>query len=469
MAFNCRTDCDLQSVATPTQNRNEKIWFNFTDPIDTCVKPKFDSYIDTIQDTNLKLDVANESRRRNKDLLNCPDALCTDRGAVSFNATALKTLPEPDPENPVPVNYNGLLYPIMAITSDYALGGVFTGNLHLPTAGKYRVIMKFTNTKSTAPTNYDEYVNEFTSEGGLTEVNISAVFSEVPSTMGGTGWDKTAKQSYVLIQVIALDDDAVIETEVSLGNLQVFDSIAEFAKNNTGWLTCIDTVEFNPTIDATDPDCVEQTLDPDTLDASMTLTVKKFSPNFLDASPLAKLDMEETEAGTIANACGVIENNLLLLPNFSDIECGFIGAQAEACNADDGYLKYSTLHSANLPTGDYFRIVQDEDGLYYAQFPTEYNGSEVTVIYPVLAGVETYKIVVDGKRIRPVRIKVPYRMNGSYDWELELHGFFNNIPLGWSATETTAFEITFTPTIKNGSIGKLRKLTDPRVTNVSIL
>lgn len=493
MTFNCRTSCDLQSVAIPTQNRNDKIWFNFTDPIDTCVKVKADSYIATTQDTNMKLDIHFERKRKNKDLLNCPDALCVDRGVVFFNASAVGQLSTTTTSTTTTttststtttttqqevrdvavedVVYNGAVYPIMALTPDYALGGVFTANGHFATAGDYTVIMRFSNEGTESPVNYDEYVQDVTVKDGQVQVNLSAVFSEIPHDMGGTGWNKSvANQSFVQILVLAMDADADIETEVGIGNMQVFDSIAEFSKNNVGWITCIDTFDFNPTIDATDPDCVEQTLDPTTLDASVTITAKKWSPNFLDASPLAERIDEETKAGAIATACGVIdENNVLLLPNFTDIECGFIGAQAEACNADEGYLKYSTITSQALPTGDSFRIVQDEAGNYYAQFPEEYVGEEVTVIYPVLAGVETYKLVVNGKRVRPVRIKVPIRMNGSYDWEYEINGFFNNIPLGMSTTETSAVEFTFTPVVKNGSIGKLRKITDPRVTNVSIL
>ena len=38
MSINCRTDYELQSVAMPTQGTTKKLFFNYTDEVDSCVK-----------------------------------------------------------------------------------------------------------------------------------------------------------------------------------------------------------------------------------------------------------------------------------------------------------------------------------------------------------------------------------------------------------------------------------------------
>ena len=246
--------------------------------------------------------------------------------------------------------------------------------------------------------------------------------------------------------------------EVSLGNIQVFDTIAEFSKNDVGWMTCLDTFEFNPSMDATDPDCVKVALDPSSADTEITINAKKWSSNLLDASPLMELVDDDSRAIPVMTKGVVDANGLVALPGFSTDECGFIGAQSEDCNADEGRLKYMSLDTVKTLSEDQFQIVHDkEKNLFYARFNQDYIGSTVTVIYPKDIEVEVYKISLNGGKVRPVRLMVPVDIEGGYDWYYSITGFFNNLPLGFSTTENSTAEFTFSPTPVNGYIGEVIK------------
>ena len=223
-------------------------------------------------------------------------------------------------------------------------------------------------------------------------------------------------------------------------------------------MTCLDTFEFNPSMDATDPDCVKVALDPSSADTEITINAKKWSSNLLDASPLMELVDDDSRAIPVMTKGVVDANGLVALPGFSVSECGFIGAQSEDCNADEGRLKYMSLNTVKTLSEDQFQIVHDkEKDLFYARFHADYVGSTVTVIYPKDIEVEVYKIPLNGGKVRPVRLMVPVDIEGGYDWYYSITGFFNNLPLGFSTTENSTAEFTFSPTPVNGYIGEVIK------------
>ena len=76
MSINCRTDYELQSVAMPTQGTTKKLFFNYTDEVDSCVKIR-------PQDVSASKGSINyRSKVKNTDFLNCPDALCIRKGVM---------------------------------------------------------------------------------------------------------------------------------------------------------------------------------------------------------------------------------------------------------------------------------------------------------------------------------------------------------------------------------------------------
>ena len=441
MSINCRTDYELQSVAMPTQGTTKKLFFNYTDEVDSCVKIR-------PQDVSAsKGDVNYRSKVKNTDFLNCPDALCIRKGVMEF----AQSVPTEDGADTASVSYK---IPIDA--QDYALGGVITFNLHAKaqaTLGgeyKYDVTVHLGDS-----TNADVYtLTGVTTSEGNGQTLVAVALSDVPTKLVGTGWNKTG----ITTMTISVVESAKGTGTVSIGNIQVFDTIAEFAKNDVGWMTCLDTFEFNPSMDATDPDCVKVALDPSSADTEITINAKKWSSNLLDASPLMELVDDDSRAIPVMTKGVVDAKGLVSLPGFSTAECGFIGAQSEDCNADEGRLKYMSLDTVKTLSEDQFQIVHDkEKNLYYARFNEDYIGSTVTVIYPKDIEVEVYKISLNGGKVRPVRLMVPVDIEGGYDWYYSITGFFNNLPLGFSTTENSTAEFTFTPTPVNGYIGEVIK------------
>lgn len=440
MSINCRTDYELQSVAMPTQGTTKKLFFNYTDEVDSCVKIR-------PQDVSASKGSINyRSKVKNTDFLNCPDALCIRKGVMEFALS--------NPTGDADTAYVAYKIPINA--EDYALGGVITMNLHAPARTaqggeyKYDVTVKLGDA-----TNADVYtINGITTSEGNGQALAAVALSDVPTKLIGTGWNKKG----IATMTVAVVESAKGTGTVSLGNIQVFDTIAEFSKNDVGWMTCLDTFEFNPSMDATDPDCVKVALDPSSADTEITINAKKWSSNLLDASPLMELVDDDSRAIPVMTKGVVDANGLVTLPGFSTAECGFIGAQSEDCNADEGRLKYMSLDTVKTLSEDQFQIVHDkEKNLFYARFHADYIGSTVTVIYPKDIEVEVYKISLNGGKVRPVRLMVPVDIEGGYDWYYSITGFFNNLPLGFSTTENSTAEFTFSPTPVNGYIGEVIK------------
>ncbi|ARM66019.1 structural protein [Lactococcus phage AM7] len=441
MSINCRTDYELQSVAMPTQGTTKKLFFNYTDEVDSCVKIR-------PQDVSASKGVTNyRSKVKNTDFLNCPDALCIRKGIMEF----AQSVPLSDSVDTASVSYK---IPIDA--KDYALGGVITFNLHAKekaTLGgeyKYNVTVILGDTA-----NADVYtLTGVTTSEGHGQTLVAVALSDVPTKLVGSGWAKTG----ITTMTISVVESAKGAGTVGIGNIQVFDTIAEFAKNDVGWMTCLDTFEFNPSMDATDPDCVKVALDPSSADTEITINAKKWSSNLLDASPLMELVDDNSRAIPVMTKGVVDSKGMVSLPDFSTTECGFIGAQSEDCNADEGRLKYMSLDTVKTLSEDQFQIVHDKDkDLYFARFNQDYIGSTVTVIYPKDIEVEVYKISLNGGKVRPVRLMVPVDIEGGYDWYYSITGFFNNLPLGFSTTENSTAEFTFTPTPVNGYIGEVIK------------
>ena len=441
MSINCRTDYELQSVAMPTQGTTKKLFFNYTDEVDSCIKIR-------PQDVSAsKGDVNYRSKVKNTDFLNCPDALCIRKGVMEF----AQSVPAGDGTDTASVSYK---IPIDA--QDYALGGVITFNLHAKSrttlGGEYKYDVTVHLGDST---NADVYtLTGVTTSEGNGQALVAVALSDVPTKLVGAGWNKTG----ITTMTISVVESGKTAGTVSIGNIQVFDTIAEFSKNDVGWMTCLDTFEFNPSMDATDPDCVKVALDPSSADTEITINAKKWSSNLLDASPLMELVDDDSRAIPVMTKGVVDANGMVALPGFSTAECGFIGAQSEDCNADEGRLKYMSLDTVKTLSEDQFQIVHDKvKDLYYARFNEDYIGSTVTVIYPKDIEVEVYKISLNGGKVRPVRLMVPVDIEGGYDWYYSITGFFNNLPLGFSTTENSTAEFTFTPTPVNGYIGEVIK------------
>lgn len=444
MSINCRTDYELQSIAMPTQGTTKKLFFNYTDEIDSCVKIR-------PQDFTASAGTAPNyrSKVKNTDFLNCPDALCIRKGVAEFDLN----------KDTVPDTIDGsITYQVPIDAEDWALGGVLTFNLHakaladLGGTNKYNVSVTLSEAGA-GSVNFDQYeVKDVTTTEGNGQALVAISLSDVPAKIGGTGWTKKG-----IANVLVVVQESTKKTGVvGIGNIQVFDTIAEFAKNDVGWMTCLDTFEFNPSMDATDPDCVKVALDPSSADTEITINAKKWSSNLLDASPLLELVDDEERAIPVMTKGVVSAEGLVALQGFSKSECGFIGAQSEDCNADEGRLKYMSLNTIANLAEDQFQIVK-KGNQYYAKFSLDYVGSTVTVIYPKDIEVEVYKISLNGGKVRPVRLMVPVDVEGGYDWYYSITGFFNNLPLGFSMTENSTAEFTFTPTPVNGYIGEVIK------------
>lgn len=463
MSINCRTDYELSSVAMPTQATTKKIFFNYTDEVDACIKIRVDNPVNTLASANYR------SKVKNTDFLNCPDALCIRKGVLEIPLATTGT-PTGQPQvGSAKVGEASLVttraiaedayvkyrFPIDA--EDFAIGGVITFNIHaegmtsLGGEHKYNVSVKV----GADDVNYDLYeVNGVSTADNNGQALVAIALSDIPASIEGTGWDKEG-EAYISI---AVAESTGATGFVGIGNIQVFDTIAEFAKNNVGWITCLDTFEFNPTMDATDPDCVKVALDPSSADTEVTINAKKWSTNLLDASPLMELTEDDTRAIPTMTKGVVDKNGRVLLQGFSNSECGFVGAQSEDCNADEGRLSYMSLDTVQTLAEDQFQIIHDKvKDLYYARFNEDYIGSTVTVIYPKDIEVEVYKISINGGKVRPVRLMVPVDIEGGYDWYYSITGFFNNLPLGFSTTENSTAEFTFSPTPVDGYIGEVIK------------
>lgn len=445
---NCIKDCDLQTIGMPAQAEMTKIFINSTQELQSCVKIKGNEYITTEQDGITPLDLMWYQHAKNTDLLNCPDALCVTNGRQELNATNKESQGEDYGTIPI----NGLGYVIEQDPAMFA-EGVVTANITFEQNGTFGVDTYLYANGDRA--NADNYVKYFTVTNAPEERSLMIDLTTVPTNIDGTGWDKTGIPTNLLIRFVDMENPTGTVSKIQVANIQLWKTPLVFAQNDTAVITCIDGIDFDPSVDPTDPTCLGSKLDPSSTTLDLTIHARQYTSNFLKLTAWLKMSDEvTTESEIVCVGETLTDSTNVLLPNFNFEECGYIMAQSEACTAEEGQLAYSTIEDGVAPVGNTFKIITI-NGNKYAQFPETYLGAKVTITYPKTVQAIVYDGTDDFTGAKPARLTWPINYAGGRKRRVEVYAYLNFTPLSFSTTEDQTSDITVAPTKMHGRYFRL--------------
>lgn len=427
----CRGDVNIPYMGMGIQAKNNKAWVSVTDPIEACIRVRTNTYSGLTGGTAMW-----SQFDRPDDQMNCPEPLCNTSGTLFLSQTA--------PAQPVTVTYE-----LQDATEDY-INGVESLYLIMNEAGVVNVEVSITDKSGTESVKFKDHFNPQTQALPATFLLQHAVdeaLTMMPSTDDGM-------VITISIQGVEPHDTEAgkVAPTVGISSFSMVQDKADFEQNETISFTCMDELDFPSEVDLTDPTCLGQAPDPDSISTEMTITAQQVSGNFMKLNPLLHLS-DETEAFDIGSVNKSIANFTVngkgvfgvKLPNFSDIECSFMSAYLPACDANAGRLSYNTVANDYEPDLTNFKVITDTDGTRYAIFAHDYKDQSVTVTYPVVKSAKIYDATAEFTVGRRIRFVAPFEYkNGYKGYIISDNAFVTSFPFGWSSTEDTPLEFTIT-------------------------
>jgi len=422
MAKQCSTQADVKLLAVNAQSRSTRIRVQHAKPIFACYNIRADKFysIDSQYTFN--------ALQRIHDLLNCRDGFCIPRGVLNITASG-----------------GEVVYKVTIPVKDFG-AGVITFNTfvtNLNTGVPVNLNVRISNDETFE--NYTEY-SAYSGNPGTNEFSAQADLSK-PIEVEGNGWEKTPNApTYIMIV-----NNTPASAGVGIGNIQLFGSRDVFEQNVTGIISCPSEVEFNTNFDLTDDACLGQRPDPTSTEVSGSITATYIDPVLFET--YATLDKsEDTEYFDFVDISETVQDGKIELPDFSTEACGGIAAYLDDCNADEGRLTYSSLRNAQ--SGYTFTVTEDlTTGVHYANFDSSLEGEQITVTYPKVIEADVFDIVGDVEDKNYAIITIPVDYTNGYRRLIEIYGYFTEIPFGYSTSELTEFELSFTAIKRNGKYG----------------
>lgn len=264
--------------------------------------------------------------------------------------------------------------------------------------------------------------------------------STIPAEDGG--WTPTDNGTYFKIQTSVAG---------GISSISFFDSIEDFAVNDTVQISCISTFDGTDELSALEAECSDPGYDTsDTSPIERTLTGKLLTPNYEILNPRGRkgdktVGFEQiTKEFTVGEMDGQDYGVVTIADKASD-ECGFLKAQlADACEPTESELQLLTIPTlVDIDEGQYL-VIPGVDGSTDVVFNEELVGEKVLITYPRKVQIvdhRTYSINnVEGKRVE-MSYKQLYS-DGTKKMFVYHNVLITSFPVS-ASNEESEFEFTF--------------------------
>jgi len=230
--------------------------------------------------------------------------------------------------------------------------GVLMAYFSFPAAGEFEVsltIGDITQDLDLPGANFYNYAKTVTVDGPKT-LPIIFMLDELPTEIGGLGWEATSAGAAIELSIRPLDPATVGILEIS--TISMFTSIEAFQLNDVIKIGCVEDFSGDVTLDVTDSMCFGSGYDTSTVSIERTFTGSSVTPNYWKLNPLESAGQLETGWVTQRQMMTVeVETRpegdfgFIQLPDINLNECSFVFIQRAAnCNVAD-----SILNRVNTP------------------------------------------------------------------------------------------------------------------------
>lgn len=436
MANNCRVACDIPVMGMGTQSKNNRIFVSVTDPIQGCVNIKTDTYA-SISSTLGTPSAAFKKFDKPVDQMNCPEPLCITTGTldVGFVTNEEDTL--------VPTT---LVYNSDEAAIDY-VNGVVSLYAKLYAAGSYDVAITVGEPCESSSVTLTQTIVGGESDIYPKEILIQKSLDEALEVLSPTDCGMT-----FTIEITPNNAQSASNI-VGISSLSMVKDKVDFEQNETIQITCVDELDFPNDIDLTDPTCLGQAPDETSITLEMTITAEQVTGNWMRLNSLLH-KTDETKSFAVECYTKTIAQHTvngttiygIRLPNFFGEECSFVSAYLPACDAIEGRLNYSSIANMTQPDFEAFKVITDEvTGDKYVIFNEAHNGYPVMGTYPIEKSAIVYEANTNFVEGRKIRILIPFELKNGYTGFIRSdNAFCTSFPFGFSSTEDTPMEFTFT-------------------------
>lgn len=258
-------------------------------------------------------------------------------------------------------------------------------------------------------TNADVYTVSYTANdiGADGYVPIVVDLSKEPTSEAGTGWTATDNGTYFKIQT---------SVAAGISSISFFDSIEDFAVNDTVQVSCISTFDGTDELSALEAECSDPGYDTsDTSPIERTLTGKLLTPNYEILNPRGKkgdktVGFEQiTKEFTVSEKTVTVDEGtdtygVVVIADKAADECGFLKAQlADACEPTESELQLLTIPTLVDIEEDQYLVIPGEDGSTEIIFNEALIGEKVLITYPKKVQIVDHRVYsinnVEGKRV----------------------------------------------------------------------
>lgn len=435
--INCRKTCDIPVMGMAKQANNQ-LFINVTDPIVGCMNINAKNYASITSTVGGTPSASYKVHDRPEDQLNCPEPLCITTGTLYVNFSTTGTDPD------IEVGATSVTFFRDEAALDYVNGAV-TGYVVLTGAGSYEVKTTVGDRCGGTPV---EFTDTFV--GGEDDIYPKTFLVQHSFEESATVLEPSDCGMQVVVTVTPADVDSAAN-EVGISSFSVLEDAADFQQNDTIMFKCIDELDLPIEVDLTDPTCLGQAADPDSVNLELSVTAQQVTGNYMRLNPMLH-ETDETTAFMVeckTKTIGTVTVNGqqfqgVLLDHYYPEECGFLSAYLPACDANDGKLTYNSIANAFEPDLITYKVLQDvASGEYFMVFNEDYAGKPVTITYPVEKAAKVYEgntNFIEGRRIKVI-IPFEYK-NGWRGYYMSEDAFVTSFPFGWSRTEDTPMEFT---------------------------
>lgn len=440
----CVKDLTIPETGVITQSKATKIYIDLTDDIEPCIELDTDHYTST---SSNKTAYKNFIGNRPTDAYNCPYPLCITGGTLYFQLT----------EDNKKANAT---FDINKDAIDY-VGGLISYYVYLGQDDmEYTIKTKIKDIDKPDFADADIYEYKIKADKGAGFYPVLIDLASVPKEMAGEGWKATENGITLDLEIEATGDDFK-DHQVGFSSIGIYFTKDDLMGDHTIVLDCITSVEGDMSVDVTDPSCLGQDYDPNSVELTKTINFSKATPNYWRLNPFEEIG-DETYAPVITNVKKVIEEYEFQgvkygVVEFSDMymeDCGFNIAIMHDCDIFEGMLDrvQAPVPTPVLPKE--FQVVKGMKngrpvGMYL--FNEELIGQEVQIAYPRKVEAKVYygtNVLAEGRHARVIIPAKMYNARKHKNVMMELLNVkFTSFPLlggAWSTEENTEVSLEMT-------------------------
>ena len=380
----CDMDTLISTVTNEKLDSKTEITFALKGMLPDCKRINTHDYIGVVDASNVEVTTVLEYNKydRPENIFECGfDNVCANTGLLLLGAAT---------------NYAVYRLPYDSTKFSSGIITLFVKGF----TGSKNVTLKISGTTTFADA--DIYTVSATGVAGeFTPVVID--LSAAPASTAGNGWTANG-MAYIAINV----NDA----SAGISSIAVFDSIADFEKNDVVKMRCITGLDADDAIDAAEASCANPVAKHDTTSPSFerTITGNVVTGNYMKLNPLIKKGDATKGFDIVTQSFAVTASGdygLVVLPDAYQKECGYIQVAADC----ELLMRYD-IPAVVAVDEDHFIVEAQEDGTTKIYVSNHLAGKEVTVSYPREENLEREEIAdIDNVDTVKTELFVPYKMS----------------------------------------------------------